>query len=70
MQESLARQKLVQFIDRGSSRAAIAKKLGISRPSVSAWTSGHSKPLRDMRTALELLTGGLVPAGDWDLLPP
>lgn len=45
------------------SQSTLARTLGVSQPSVSAWLAGTSRPEAHHREALELLTG--IPADAW-----
>jgi len=47
--------------------ALVARTLKVSAPAVSGWRSGISRPVEHFRPAIEQLTGGDVPAGDWEL---
>lgn len=49
--------------DQRRSQAALARTIGVTQPSVSAWLAGPSRPESHHREALELLTG--IPADDW-----
>lgn len=46
-------------------QAGLARALGISRPAVSWWLSGRSRPTAALRARLEILTSGAVPAQEW-----
>lgn len=46
------------------SQSELARELGISQPSVSAWLRGHSRPDPHHRTALEVLAS--IPAASWE----
>lgn len=45
------------------SQAELARRLGVSQPSVSEWTRCRSRPETHLRLAIERLLG--IPAGDW-----
>jgi len=47
----------------GMSQAALAEKLSISQPSVSAWMRGHTRPDHVLRAAIELLFA--IPSDWW-----
>jgi transcriptional regulator with XRE-family HTH domain len=60
------RRALVAWLkaDPSRSQTALAEKLGIKQPSVSAWVSGASRPGPELRPDVEALTG--IPLGAWD----
>lgn len=60
-----ARPALRRWIEAEASRSqsSLARALGVSQPSVSAWIAGPNRPEAHHREALEAITG--VPADDW-----
>ena len=60
-----ARAALRRWIDADQQRsqASLARAVGVSQPSVSAWLTGPSRPESHHREVLEALTG--IPADDW-----
>lgn len=46
-------------------RGYIARSVGVSQPAVTAWLGGSSRPVEELRPALELLTG--IPRDAWRL---
>lgn len=63
--ESRGLDKLRRWLEADDSRSqtTIAKLLGISQPSVSAWLRGRSRPDSLQRELLELHMG--IPSEDW-----
>jgi transcriptional regulator with XRE-family HTH domain len=60
-----AREQLVAWA-KASPRGAqtkLARDLGVSKPSLSAWVNGHARPEHHHRVVLERLTG--IPADAW-----
>lgn len=53
----------VEKPDAGRSQTELAKLLGVSQPSVSAWLRGESRPEDHHREAIEIITG--IPRGLW-----
>jgi transcriptional regulator with XRE-family HTH domain len=60
-----ARRALKSYIEskRGLNQSQLARKLGISQPSVWAWLVGASRLEEPRRRVLERITG--IPADDW-----
>ncbi len=62
----MARERLADWLgEPGRTQAKLARDLGLSGASVSAWLSGHARPEAHYRIALERITGGAVPATSW-----
>jgi transcriptional regulator with XRE-family HTH domain len=59
------REQLAAWLKASPERkqAHLARDLGLSAASVSAWLSGHARPNTHYRVALERATG--IPADDW-----
>ena len=59
-----ARKALRAYLDAESvSQSALAARLGVAQPSVSAWLAGITRPQAHYREAIERIAG--VPARDW-----
>jgi DNA-binding XRE family transcriptional regulator len=62
MIDSKGRQDLISILER-ITQTALARKLGVSQPTVSAWKDGSSRPDAVMRRALALAVG--IPEDAW-----
>jgi len=49
----------------GLSQTACAERVGVQQGTWSEWEGGTRRPGPDKQAALELLTGGTIPASDW-----
>jgi transcriptional regulator with XRE-family HTH domain len=48
------------------SQRVAAEKLGVSQPLWSEWEHGTRTPGDSLQKAIEVLTGGAIPAVDWE----
>lgn len=51
---------------RERSQAAVGRSLKLTPTSIRQWMTGWARPESHHRQALEALTGGAVPAGEWE----
>lgn len=56
--------RLKIWIEANSSQSDVARKLGVSQPTVSAWVNGRARPEPHLRDALFALTD--IPVPEWD----
>lgn len=64
MAETQGREALrIKMAEQGLSQQALAEKLGIKQPSVSAWLKGESRPDASQRDGIELILG--IPREWW-----
>lgn len=61
--KALADRLAAEKLSQGLSQKALAEKLGVSQPSVSAWLAGTTRPEPEVREALENLFG--IPFDGW-----
>lgn len=52
--------------DRGLSKTAIAREIGVSHPTVIDWLRGHKRPSWPNRFRIRDWSGGAITAESWD----
>lgn len=60
-----AGRQLKDWIETNSSQSDVARTLGVSQPTVSAWVNGRTRPEPHLRDALVALAG--ISVADWEL---
>lgn len=64
MLDTIARRKLAEKIDaKEITQSSLAKELGLSQPSISAWKQGKTRPETHQRQAIRRVLD--IPEDDW-----